>query len=111
MIHFLCCQNRNQGWNDSINLAERSITERIELHFLPIDVETDDLCSGPQTPSSQLERGCVSIYFRVSPCSVQNSRILCVQAAAGVFVVVDAAEFFLTSHILQLLGNKLFGRR
>lgn len=70
LIHFLCCQNRNQGWNDSINLAERSITERIELHFLPIDVETDDLCSGPQTPSSQLERGCVSIYFRVSPCSL-----------------------------------------
>lgn len=63
------------------------------MHFLPKDVETDDLCRSPQTPSSQLERGCVSIYFRVSPCPLFKIQTLCVQAAA-VFVVVDAADFF-----------------
>lgn len=75
-------------------LQRPSVTERIELHFLPKDVETDDLCRSPQTPSSQLERGCVSIYFLVSPCPLFKIRTLCVQAAAGVFVVVDAADFF-----------------
>lgn len=43
----------------------------------PKDVETDDLCSSPQTPSSQLERGCVSIYFRVSPCPLFKIQTLC----------------------------------
>lgn len=94
-----------------INLAEPSVTKRIELHFLPKDVDTDDLCSSPQTPSSQLERGCVSIYFRVSPCLLfKNSDSLCSGCCRG-FVAVDAADFFLTSHDLQLLRNKLFGRR
>jgi hypothetical protein len=58
------------------------------LHFLPKDVETDDLCSSPQTPSSQLERG----YVSISPCPLFKTQTLCVQAAAGVFVVV--ADFF-----------------
>lgn len=82
------------------------------MHFLPRDVETDDLCCSPQTPGSQLERGCVSVYFWVSPCPLFKTQILCVQAAAGVFVV-DGADFliFLPSHVLQLLRNFLLWQK
>lgn len=65
------------------------------MHFLPKDVETDDLCSSPQTPSSQLERGCVSIYFPVSPSPLLRTPALCIQAAAGDFAVVGADAGFL----------------
>lgn len=94
MIHFCAVRRESRVGDDSINLTEPSVTERIELHFLPEDVETDDLCRSPQTPSSQLERGCVSIYFWVSPCPLFKIQTLCVQAAAGVFVVVGADFFF-----------------
>lgn len=104
----LFCAVRTQSHGDiSINLVKWSVTGRIELHFLPRDVETDDLCSGPQTPSSQLERGCVSIYFPVSPSPLFRTQTLCAQAAGGFCSGWCRVFFFLTSHFLQLLRNKL----
>lgn len=73
---FTLCAVRTESnvGEDSINLAGRSVTERIELHFLPIDVETDDL-SQPPDPSAQLERGGVSVYFGSHPALCSELRL------------------------------------
>lgn len=96
----------------SINLVKWSVTGRIELHFLPRDVETDDLCRSPQTPSSQLERACVSIYFPVSPSPLFRTQTLCAQAAGG--FCSGWCRFFFPPNLPLLTASEkqtLFDRR